>query len=223
MRKVLLLLLTALILSACGQTPDGLQLRQDVEKGLQETFVDGVFEITNLVRRGTAIDSTAPAGENRRIVYYDVTLKLNKEMTLGAWDQPGAAALVNLFGAGPRSIRGIKSSGNQVNDLITAHASAIYRKKDNGWHFVMPTGLASTDVPAPDQVAQTSGLERLRNTLEEALRSVPYNHSNEARKVVDEELEQSLARINARLALTVKIFRPSLKTLFANRLTNLLH
>ena len=200
MRKVLLLLLTALILSACGQTPDGLQLRQDVEKGLQETFGDGVFEITNLVRRGTAIDSTAPAGENRRIVYYDVTLKLNKEMTLGAWDQPGAAALVNLFGAGPRSIRGIKSSGNQANDLITAHASAIYRKKDNGWHFVMPTGLASTDVPAPDQVAQTSGLERLRNTLEEALRSVPYNHSNEARKVVDEELEQSLARINARLA-----------------------
>lgn len=200
MRKILLLLVAALVLSACGQAPDSLQLQRDVEKGLQETFGDGVFEITNLVRRGTAVDSTAPAGENQRIVYYDVTLKLKKEMTLGAWDQPGAAALVSLFGAGPRSIRGIKSSGNQIDDLITAHASAIYRKEDNNWHFVMPTGLASAESPTLDLATQTSGIERLRNTLEETLHSVPYNHSNAARKVVDEELERSLTRINTRLA-----------------------
>ena len=63
------------------------------------------FKIADLKRRGSAADSTAPASETRRVVYYDVELRLDRDITLGAWDKPGAASLVTLLGAGPRSKR----------------------------------------------------------------------------------------------------------------------
>ena len=52
------------------------------------------------------------------MVYYDLRLEVTRDIALGAWDQPGAAALVTLLGAGPRSISGVKSSGNQAGDRI---------------------------------------------------------------------------------------------------------
>lgn len=200
MWKGLLLLAAALFLTACDRAPGDVQLRQDVERGLEDTFGQGVFEIARLVRRGAAVDSTAVRGENRRVIYYDVTLKLNKDIELGAWDQPGAAALVSFLGAGPRSIRGIKSGGNKAGDLITAHASAIYHWDGDVWRFVAPVGFDAAEAPVLDLEAQKSSMERFRSALDEMARSIPYNDSGIARKVVDEELERSLARINARLA-----------------------
>lgn len=199
MWKGLFILVTALMLTACDRAPDGAQLRNDMEQSLADTFGRDTFEIVRLVRRGTAMDSTAPGGENRRVVYYDVSLRLKKDMELGAWNQPGAAALVNLLGAGPRSIRGIKSGGNMAGDLITAHASAIYRKEGNTWQFVAPVGF-SAEAPVLDLETQDSVIDRLRDTLDEMSNSLPYSESNTARKVVDEELERFLARVHGRLA-----------------------
>ena len=200
MWKGLLLLVATLFLTACDRAPDDVQLRRDVAQGLEERFGADMFEITRLVRRGAAVDSTATRGENRRVIYYDVTLTLKKDVELGAWDQPGAAALVSFLGAGPRSIRGIKSGGNKKGDLITAHASAIYQQDGDVWKFVAPVSAIAVEAPVLDLEAQKSSMERFRTALEEMARTIPYNETNIARKVVDEELERSLARINARLA-----------------------
>ncbi|MGV2907957.1 TRAP transporter substrate-binding protein, partial [Achromobacter sp. AGC25] len=105
-----------LVLAACGRAPDTDALRADVERGLNATYGQGVFRIAELTRMGSAADSNAPPGETRRVVYYDVELDLGRDIALGAWDQPGAASLVTLLGAGPRSISGVKSGGNQTGD-----------------------------------------------------------------------------------------------------------
>jgi TRAP transporter TAXI family solute receptor len=159
-----------------------------------------LFRIAEIKRMGSASDSSAPAGETRRVVYYDVELDLARNITLGAWDQPGAAALVTLLGAGPRSISGVKSGGNQAGDRIVAHASAIYRQEGDTWKLVTPAGFKAAEAPNLDTGAPPPVTRQLLDTLDQITHSVSYSASSTAQHVVQQELERSVARINGRLA-----------------------
>lgn len=198
--KRYLLIALCLLLAACGRAPDTDALRADVERVLASTYGDGLFRITELKRMGSASDSTAPAGEARRVVYYDVELGVGRDIALGAWDQPGAASLVTLLGAGPRSISGVKSGGNQAGDRIVAHASAIYRQEGDDWKLVTPAGFKAAEAPSLDTGAPPPVTKRLLDTLDQITHSVAYSASSTAQHVVQQELERSVARINGRLA-----------------------
>lgn len=200
MLKRILLMALCLLVAACGRAPDTDALRVDVERGLAATYGAGLFRIDQLKRMGSATDSSAPAGETRRVVYYDLRLEVTRDIALGAWDQPGAAALVTLLGAGPRSISGVKSSGNQAGDQIVAHASAIYRKEGEGWTLVTPAGFKAAEAPSLDTGAPPPVTQRLLDTLDQITHSVAYSASSTAQHVVQQELERSVARINGRLA-----------------------
>lgn len=189
-----------LLLAACGGQPDVATIRSDVERVLASTFEEGTFEIADFARRGSAVDSTAGADEERRVIYYDVELELKRDLNLGEWDEPGAASLVSLLGAGPRSISGVKAGGNVVGDRIVAHANAIYRNDGERWTFVMPAGFhdagqARTEIGTP----QRPGREAL-DKLAEITRTVEAGGSRVAQNVVDLELQRSLARISGRLS-----------------------
>ncbi|MBW0454672.1 MAG: TAXI family TRAP transporter solute-binding subunit [Candidatus Kinetoplastibacterium crithidii] len=198
--KKILLLSLCFILAACERKPSSNELYSALDKRLQETFGRDSFKIVKLNRMGTAIDSTAPSNENRRVVYYDVILEANKNIDLGAWDQPGAAALVTLMGAGPRSIIGVDSSGNKAGDRIIAHASAIYRKNNNSWERVSSDNYTTEEAPFLESGLQKPATERLLSTLNTITTSIPYTSSKTAQKVVLQELERSVTRINGRLA-----------------------
>jgi len=74
MFKRLLIVLLCAMLAACGRAPDADALRADVTRSLNATYGQDLFRIADLKRMGSATDSTAPAGEPRRVVYYDVDL-----------------------------------------------------------------------------------------------------------------------------------------------------
>ncbi|KNE25302.1 TAXI family TRAP transporter solute-binding subunit [Achromobacter spanius] len=200
MFKRLVLIALCLMLAACGRAPDADALRTDVNTALATTYGEGLFRITDLKRRGSAADSNAPPGESRRVVYYDVELTLGRDIALGAWDQPGAASLVTLLGAGPRSIIGVKSGGNQAGDRLVAHASAIYRQEGDTWKRITPAGFKAAEAPSLDTGAPPPVTRRLLDALDQITHSVAYNASSTAQNVVQQELERSVARINGRLA-----------------------
>lgn len=200
MFKKLLMALLCALLAACGRAPDADVLRTDVARSLDATYGQDLFRIADLKRMGSATDSTAPAGESRRVVYYDVDLELTRDISLGAWDQPGAASLVTLLGAGPRSISGVKSGGNKAGDRITAHASAIYRKHDGAWKLVTPAGFKAAQAPSLDTGAPPPVTRQLLDTLDQITHSVTYSASSTAQHVVQQELERAVARINGRLS-----------------------
>lgn len=200
MIKRFLVILLCLMLAACECQPDAEQLHQTLEQKLADTFGPDLFKIVQVTRRGSAVDSTAPPDETRRVVYYDVTLELRRDIELGAWDQPGAAALVTLMGAGPRSITGVKSNGNQAGDRIVAHASAIYRNVNDKWERVAPASYTAAEAPALDSDAKKPVTERLLSALDTITNSIPYSASSTAQRVVQQELERSVTRINGRLA-----------------------
>ncbi|MGE8670102.1 MAG: TAXI family TRAP transporter solute-binding subunit [Achromobacter mucicolens] len=200
MFKKLLMVLLCAMLAACGRAPDADALRADVTRSLEATYGQDLFRIANLKRMGSATDSTAPAGETRRVVYYDVDLELTRDISLGAWDQPGAASLVTLLGAGPRSISGVKSGGNKAGDRIIAHASAIYREDGGAWKLVTPAGFKAAEAPSLDTGAPPPVTRQLLDTLDQITHSVTYSASSTAQHVVQQELERSVARINGRLS-----------------------
>lgn len=201
MLRKLLVALFCVVLAACGRQPDTQTLRTDVARQLDETYGQGVFDIVKVARKGAAVDSTAPEGENRRVVYYDLVLEFDKDFTLDAWDRPGVASLVTLLGAGPRSITGVKSGGNQAGDQIMAHASAIYRQTDQGaWQVVVAPGVSGAQAPAIDTGATQPVARRLLTTLDEISRSVARSGSSGGERIVQQELERSVARINGRLS-----------------------
>lgn len=200
MFKKLLMVLLCAMLAACGRAPDVDALRADVTRSLEATYGQDLFRITDLRRMGSATDSTAPAGETRRVVYYDVDLELTRDISLGAWDQPGAASLVTLLGAGPRSISGVKSGGNKAGDRIIAHASAIYREEGGTWKLVTPAGFKAAEAPSLDTGAPPPVTRQLLDTLDQITHSVTYSASSTAQHVVQQELERSVARINGRLS-----------------------
>lgn len=200
MLRLLAMSALCLLLAACGRHPDEAVMHGDVERVLASSFGEGTFQVVGFTRRGSAIDSTAPEGEQRRVAYYDVELELSRDLTLGDWDDPGAASLVTLLGAGPRSIRGVKAGGNAAGDRIVAHASAIYRDDGDRWVFVMPAGFHDAGRPRVETGAPLRPSQAALDRLAEITRSVEAGGSRAAQNVVDAELQRSLARISGRLS-----------------------
>ncbi|MBC41978.1 MAG: TRAP transporter substrate-binding protein [Pusillimonas sp.] len=198
--KRLSLVLFALLLATCSRQPDKTELYSDLQTELTQTYGDALFKIVDLQRRGTAQDSTEPQSQTRRVVYYDVTLQVERDVELGGWDQPGVASLVTLLGAGSRGVVGVKSGGNEAGDLIEAHGSAIYRKEGSNWTFVTPPGLTSAVAPSYETGVSQPVSRQLLGTLNEITQSVVNRGSTAAQQVLQQELQRSVARIDGRLA-----------------------
>src|SRR5262245_19501076 len=111
------------LLAGCGGGPDADALRKGVEERLGQALPAGTVTVVALERRGSQSDTKAPAGETRRIVYFDAALRLAKDFDFGAWDSPGVAGVVSALGAGPKGISGITSGGNKTGEVIRVHGT----------------------------------------------------------------------------------------------------
>ena len=81
--------LVLVLLAGCGGGPGEEALRKDVEARLAEALPNQAATLVAFARRGSQADIKAPAGETRRVVYYDLDLKLARDYDFGAWDGPG--------------------------------------------------------------------------------------------------------------------------------------
>src|SRR5687767_6447909 len=86
-----LLILLVLVLAGCGTGPDETVLKKDIVERLTQALPAGTVALAKFDRRGSQSDTKAPAGETRRIIYFDAELKLEHDYDFGAWDSPGVA------------------------------------------------------------------------------------------------------------------------------------
>jgi len=191
--------LILVLLAACGGGPDVQALRTDVNTRLEQALPAGVVELAEFNRRGSQNDTRAPSGETRRIVYFDLELRLLRDLDFGAWNAPGVSGLVSALGAGPKGIEGITSGGNKAGDIIRAHGTALYRLQDGAWTLATPAGYQPPVAPgvATGYTARTNAmLAALRRVVE----SFPRDTSPEQHAAIEEELAAAQASIRARLA-----------------------
>jgi TRAP transporter TAXI family solute receptor len=198
MRVITLLAAILLFLPGCDRTPPGDAVKKDLAARLSESFADA-FEITGLSRRGSAKDISAPAGETRRIVYFDASLRTRKDIDLGSWDTPGAASLVSTLGAGPKGITGVSSGGNKAGDEIRAHGSAVYQWDGKQWQNLAAASFVSPKAPVTDNQAARPPSELLIAALQATLRSLPAGTTPSSNAVIQEELQRAVNNIRARL------------------------
>ena len=200
----LLATLVLLALAGCGGGPDTDALKKGVEARLAEALPGGTVTLADLARRGTQSDTKAPAGETRRIVYFDVRLKLAKDFDFGSWDAPGVAGLVSALGAGPKGISGITSGGNKAGDEILAHGTALYKREGDGWMPVVSGGFTPTPSPDYATTLAESGAVGILDSMRTIVSNVPKDVSPVTRALIEEELASANASIRAALARVAK-------------------
>ena len=161
-----------------------------------------LLTLQELHRRGSQNDVKAPAGETRRVMYFDADLKLAKDYDFGAWDSPGVAGVISALGTGPRrASSGITSGGNKAGDVIRAHGTAIYKRDGDKW---VPAVAPRASAPLRRPSFAAGGAQRTPEKLLEAMRTAiataPPDTSAATREVIAQELEAAHAAIRARLA-----------------------
>ncbi|HUG57535.1 MAG TPA: TAXI family TRAP transporter solute-binding subunit [Candidimonas sp.] len=187
------------LLTACSLGPDADTLRAGVSERLEQALPDGVIKIASLNRVGSQADTKAPAGETRRIVYFDTEITLVKDMDFGAWNAPGIAGFISALGAGPKGVEGIVSGGNKAGDVIRAHGTARYRLDGKQWVAVVPAGYQPPIAPAVVTGA-AQGTGAMLAALRKVVDAFPRDASPAQHAAIEEELAVAQASIRARLA-----------------------
>lgn len=191
--------LLLVFLAACTAGPDTDALKADVHERLELALPAGFAEVESLHRRGSQVDTKSPDGESRRIVYFDVSLKLNRDIDFGAWNAPGIAGLISALGAGPKGVEGIITGGNKAGDVITAHGTARYRQNGDAWELVVPAGYLPPVAPGV-VTGQNEGAGAILSTIRKVVDAFPRNTSPAEYAAIEEELTAAHASIRARLA-----------------------
>ena len=200
MRFVAVLLL-AWGLTGCGGGPEVDALKSGVAERLAQALPAGTVTLVGLERRGSQSDTKAPAGETRRIVYFDADLKLERDFDFGAWDSPGVAGLISALGAGPKGIVGIKTGGNKAGDVIRAYGTALYKREGDAWVGVVSgayRAVGSAGIRDQHRAARPRG--HSRSDPKGGRCGIPRDASHADRAIIEEELAAAHATIRARLA-----------------------
>lgn len=200
MLRALFASLLVLLLGACSRGPDSATLQADLQRHLQQAFGKDLLSIVELQRRGSASDANAPAGETRLVIYFDSTLKVERDQDFGSWDSPGVASLVSTLGAGPRGLSGIQTGGNRQGDLLKAHGSLIYRQDQDGWHSVVAQGFSAPHAAQPSENGAGPTHEQLVAAIGTALHLAPGGSGPREQAIISDELDRSLSNIQGRLS-----------------------
>lgn len=201
MRRLALLLLACVLLAlaGCSGGPDEPALRRDVEARVAQAVPQRALVLEDLQRRGSQKDPKAPPGETRRVVYFDATFRVARDVDFGAWDAPGMAGLLSALGGGPKGVTGVRAGGNRAGDIVRAHGTALYRQDGAQWVPVAAAGFRPTAAPAAAGDGRTGPaalLEEMRKVIEAASRGTSPQHM----AILQEELTAAHAAIRARLA-----------------------
>ena len=199
MRLVAVLLL-AWVLTGCGGGPEVDALKSGVAERLANALPAGTVTLVGLERRGSQSDTKAPAGETRRMVYFDADLKLERDFDFGAWDSPGVAGLISALGTGPKGIVGIKTGGNKAGDVIRAYGTALYKREGDAWVGVVPGAYRAAAAPAYATNTAPQGAAAILEAIRKVVDAAPRDASHADRAIIEEELAAAHATIRARLA-----------------------
>lgn len=191
MHRLFLVLLV--LLSACSRGPDNDSLRTEIQQRLDQQFSENLFQIRNLIRKGSAprLD-----GVDGIYVYYNLELEFLRDYHLTTWRNLNVGTLAVVLGASTTSIEGFNSEGNNKGDRLLVRGRLGYQQTDDSWvvnpftplQFEETTTVAETlDTPSPKAII--SNIRELLNSNTDANRS-------EHDQITLRELRRSLSRID---------------------------
>ena len=151
MRRALAILIIApVVFLGCRKGPSNDELETQLQTRLDSSFEKGLFELESFSRRGHYPYSVDEDQRPHVLIYYDAELEFLRDHTLSDWDQLNVGSLIDLLGATPLGVKGVKADGNSAGDLLAVHGSIAFAQENAGWkvsHYT-PSG-AKRSQPAP--------------------------------------------------------------------------
>ena len=204
-----LLLLLVLALAGCARGPDATDVRDALQKQLDDALGGRVLAIESIERAGGAPGRDGAS----RLVYYNAALKLARDYDFTRWDGHSVTSLANLLGAGPKGVVGIKSDGNKAGDVLGVYGTAAFAEVGGRYTLVPIAPAAHAEVPVPAAAAAAAVRPRAREApLPTAAEAAHARLSDlfaaqtprplaegERETILREEFEQAYARARARL------------------------
>ncbi len=196
---VLLVLALCALLTACGGGPGEEEVEKVVQDRVTQAFPQGAVRLESLRRIGSspAAGSDAGTGGERRIVYYNATLAVERDIDLSSWQGLNLGAVASLLGATEKGISGLKQGGNKQGDRLYVHGTVTYVEENGEWR---PTRTAHVPVAAPPPEDNTGPPAQARQIVETIRRLFEQaGPAADQRSIITEELERAYFRIRLRL------------------------
>lgn len=192
---VLLLFVALLPLAGCESGPGAAKVESDVQDRIARAF-DGAVRLDGFRRAGGGPLAASEEGE-RRIVYYNATLAVERDIDLSSWQGLNLGAVAGILGATEKGISGLKQGGNKKGDLVYVHGTVTYVNDNGEWRPVRTVQLPVAAPPPEDNTGPPA--EALR--IVENIRGLFENNRRvpERRGIITEELEKAYFHIRLRL------------------------
>ena len=204
-----LLLLLALALAGCARGPAATEVRDALQRQLDDALGGRVVAIESLRRAGGAPGKDGAA----RLVYFNASLKLARDYDFTRWDGHSVTSLANLLGAGPKGVYGINPDGNKAGDELGVYGTAAFAESAGRFTLVPVEPAAAAAVPLPAAAAAAAVQPRVREAPAPTAAQAAHHRlaelfsartpralpESERETILREEFEQAYARARARL------------------------
>ncbi|MFO1067926.1 MAG: TAXI family TRAP transporter solute-binding subunit [Geminicoccaceae bacterium] len=196
--RLLALVLMLAGLAACDRQPDADAAKAALEERLAVALKPPVTEIASFRRMGSSDLQPDAEGRQRRIVYFNATLRLTQDVDFASWNGLSAPAFAALLGASEQGVLGIRQGGNKAGDELHVHGSATFVAADGSWQPVAWVAPAVGVASPGDNSDPPSEARRLLGEVE-ALLARGEAPRPVRKAVVAEELAKALAAMRLRL------------------------
>jgi TRAP transporter TAXI family solute receptor len=193
-----IVLLLAVLATACTRGPDAAALSVDVQARLDALFGRPVLLLRDLNRQGSAPYASTVDGARQAIVYFNARLEFIEPYDASDWNGLSPQLIATALGATDEGVIGLSGSRMQPGSELRAYGSMVYRRDGKEWR---PTDFRSPQAPAAAKTAAgvaPSVTDELVSRLAQLVDTSPLPRA-ERERIVSEELDHALENIQLRL------------------------
>ena len=197
-----LLLITMCLLAGCDRGPQPASLQQDLQDRLDTQFQQGLFSVRKFGRTGSAPFRDLGTGLSGVYTYFDAELEFQQDYSLSDWQGLNLGTLAYAIGATESGVEGFHAEGNVRGDVLKFHGRFAYELDgDGGWKSLdrLPE-LDSTRKPEAAIDNHGRSPESVLGDARTLLANAQKFGQNSARRLIVEELEHAVDRIDLRTA-----------------------
>ncbi len=192
---IVFLVAALVLLAGCGNGPKATNVEGDVRARIAQAF-DGAVRLDGFRRAGGGPLPASAEGE-RRIVYYNATLAVERDIDLSSWQGLNLGAVAGILGATERGISGLTPGGNKKGDVLRVHGTVTYVNDNGQWRPVRTVQIPVAAPPPEDNTGPPADalriVENIRSLFEKD-RGIPQR-----RNIITDELENAYFHMRLRL------------------------
>ena len=195
-----LLLGWVLALVGCVRGPDAETAWRDLRAHLDSRFQEGLFDVRDFHRVGSANYRDVERGVSGTYIYYDAELVFQRDYKLADWQGLNLGTLSYVLGAAEAGVSGFQPEGNARGDVLTVHGRIPYRDQDGQWVAFADESLQPDAIEPAAQRVRGPGPDAVLADARPLVERSPEVDDGGVDAIIITELQRAVERIDLRRA-----------------------